>query len=108
MASTVDRGYGGRHQALRAELAVVVAAGEVECARCGRLIHPWEPWDLGHVDGDRSRYAGPEHRRCNRATAGRGRPRRMTDTERAIAWGEQYELDQERLASERRPRPAIY
>src|SRR3954454_20462834 len=65
------RGYGPAHQALRAELAPHVAAGGVRCARCGELIAAGEPWDLGHVDEDRSRYAGPEHQRCNRATAGR-------------------------------------
>jgi hypothetical protein len=27
------------------------------------------PWELGHIDGSRSRYAGPEHRKCNRQTA---------------------------------------
>jgi len=26
-------------------------------------------WDLGHVDGSLVAYAGPEHRRCNRATS---------------------------------------
>jgi hypothetical protein len=57
------------HQKLRNRWARDVARGEVECARCGEPIWPEEPWDLGHVDGDKTRYAGPEHRACNRATA---------------------------------------
>ena len=63
------RGYDKPHRALRAELAPLVAAGGVRCAYCGEPIAPGEPWDLGHVDGDRSRYSGPEHRHCNRATS---------------------------------------
>jgi hypothetical protein len=41
------------------------------CARCGLPIHPQDPWDPAQVGGDRSQHSGPEHRRCNRATAGR-------------------------------------
>ena len=73
--------WGWRHQKLRAEWAPLVAAGGVHCARgddClrrdepgGTLIRPGEPWDLGHDDHDPDRYAGPEHRRCNRSTYGR-------------------------------------
>ena len=55
----------------RKQIEPMVLAGGVQCVRCGDYIRPGEPWDLGHVDGDRSRYAGPEHRRCNRGTTGR-------------------------------------
>jgi hypothetical protein len=72
------RGYGTAHRKRRELLAPLVAAGRIRCARCNELIGPDEPWDLGHVDGDRSRYSGPEHRHArdcreggNRATAGR-------------------------------------
>ena len=66
-------GYGWRHQQRRAVVARQVAAGGVCCARCGEPIEPGTPWDLGHVDGDRTRYQGAEHRACNRSTAGRRR-----------------------------------
>jgi hypothetical protein len=67
--------YGGRHRSLRKRLAQDVAAGLVDCARCGRPILPGEPFDLGHVDGGApTEYQGAEHRRCNRATAARRNP----------------------------------
>jgi hypothetical protein len=65
------RGYDRAHRARRRLVAPFVEAGLAKCARCGWPIAAGEPWDLGHVDGDRSRYSGPEHRACNRATAGR-------------------------------------
>ena len=65
--STAARGYGREHRQLRARWAPKVAAGAVDCWRCGRCIEPGEPWDLGHDDDDRTVYRGPECRRCNRA-----------------------------------------
>ena len=72
--SPTQRGYGTRHKALRRQLEPIVAAGGINCARCGKPIIPGEPWDLGHVDGSRTAYQGPEHRACNRATSGRNKP----------------------------------
>jgi hypothetical protein len=67
--STVSRGYGGEHQALRKRIAKLVAAGGAVCWRCGRPILPWMAWDLGHDDYDRGIYRGPECRHCNRSSA---------------------------------------
>lgn len=76
--STTARGYGHQHQKLRAEYKQRMAKGEqFTCWRCGLLVDPSMPWDLGHDDHDRSIYRGPEHRgrecpqRGNRATTGR-------------------------------------
>ena len=69
--TTTQAGYGHSHQAVRAAWRSRVEAGGVDCARCGLPIVPGEPWDLGHSDHDRAKYSGPEHRACNRATAGR-------------------------------------
>lgn len=69
--TTTARGYGYTHQRTRARIAPLVAAGRALCARCGLRISPLEAWDLGHDDDDRTRYTGPEHAACNRATKGR-------------------------------------
>jgi hypothetical protein len=76
--STTQRGYGHVHQMVRRRWAPLVATGRVRCARCGGFIGVGEPWDLGHRDDDRSMYSRPEHRRCNRATAGRREPPRAS------------------------------
>jgi hypothetical protein len=75
--TTTQRGYGTHHIRLRERWRLQVERGEVECARCGRLIQakglPCSKcgkncgWDLDH-DRDRSVYLGPSHACCNRAT----------------------------------------
>jgi hypothetical protein len=74
--SRQQRGYDREHDAERARWAPLVEAGGVDCARCGLLIGPGEPWDLGHTD-DRTAWTGPEHARCNRAAAGRTNAQRQ-------------------------------
>jgi hypothetical protein len=74
LAPTAERGYGPAHKKLRKQVAAIVERGVAVCWRCGLSIDPSESWDLGHDDVDRSRYIGPEHRACSRATAGRRKP----------------------------------
>src|SRR4051812_32548558 len=71
---TSQRGYGAVHQERRRQVAPIVESGRAVCVRCGEPIDPGERWDLGHDDIDRTRYTGPEHARCNRATAARRQP----------------------------------
>lgn len=71
--TTTDRGYGWQHQKLRAEYVKQMKQdGYLVCARCGEVITPEMPFDLGHDDYDRSVYTGPEHaNECNRAAGAR-------------------------------------
>ena len=65
------RGYGARHDTIRAGIAERMAKGErFRCWRCGVTLDP-NAWHLGHDDHDRSRYRGPECVPCNTATSGR-------------------------------------
>lgn len=76
-ATTTQRGYGSGHKRMRAQWAPKVATGTVTCWRCGELIAPDDPWDLGHDDDDRSIYRGPEHAGpCNRSAAAKRSNRR--------------------------------
>jgi len=40
--------------------------GGVACFLCGKLIAPWDDWDLDHRDGGNG-YRGAAHAGCNRA-----------------------------------------
>ena len=51
--------YGPRHREIRSRYKPIVLAGGVKCAKCHELIRPGQPWDLGHVDGDRSPLLRP-------------------------------------------------
>jgi hypothetical protein len=65
-----NRKYGRAHRLLRRQLDLMIRRGlRPACSRCGLPIQPNDLWDLGHVDGSLVEYRGPEHRRCNRATA---------------------------------------
>lgn len=66
-----DRGYGASFWAIRRQWAPKVAAGNVNCWRCGKPIDPTQTWHLGHNDTNRDIIEGPEHPRCNLSAAGK-------------------------------------
>jgi hypothetical protein len=79
--------YGYAHKQLRRRLAIEIARGSVNCARCGRPILPTMKWDLGHLDGGGPNdYNGPEHRRCSRGTAGNGLANTQGFTPPKLEW----------------------
>jgi len=89
----VDRWHGGRATRIRAQLARTVATGTAVCWRCGGVIDPREPWDVGHITGranggnDNPANLAPEHAVCNRRAGqveGQARRRTRTTTARRI------------------------
>lgn len=70
MARTTDHGYDAEHRARRKREQPLIDAGNAICWRCNKPITPGSKWDLGHDDNDRTKYMGPEHVGCNRATKG--------------------------------------
>jgi len=54
----------------------LIVEGGLPCPRCGKLILPGEPWDLGHQGTPRALGAddsdlAPEHRSCSRSAGGK-------------------------------------
>lgn len=75
--SSVSRGYGAGHRAVRAQWRPIVEAGQATCCLCGQGIAPNARWHLDHTP-DRTGYRGAAHASCNvkdGAQRGRGRQR---------------------------------
>lgn len=78
--SSTARGYGRDHQLEREAWVPIVEAGGVYCRRypSGQcvapdpLIHPDEPWHLGHPDEACGAPKAPEHVLCNVGAPRRG------------------------------------
>lgn len=67
-ASTTARGYGAKHQKLRAQL--LPSAYGTPCARCGRPMLQGQALHLDHTD-TRTGYLGFSHAACNRRAGAR-------------------------------------
>ena len=59
-------------EGLRMDRVWAAGGGGVVCRVRGTAHFAGSEWDLGHDDNDRSRYHGPEHRRCNRGIRAAG------------------------------------
>lgn len=59
----------------RARKARAAVTLPTQCARCGLMIQPGEPFDMGHAEdvaaGGATSELRPEHRTCNRRGGGR-------------------------------------
>ena len=80
---TTARGYDSKHQAAREAWVPIVSTGQVQCRRGDQcrfapdtLIHPGQPWHLGHPDESCPAPTAPQHRRCNTGEPGLIRGRR--------------------------------
>ncbi|HXW33685.1 MAG TPA: hypothetical protein VEJ87_03835 [Acidimicrobiales bacterium] len=61
--------YGYHHKQLRRKWKLRVERGDVDCARCGKPVFPFQAWDLDHKPGGGPyEYLGVSHAKCNRAT----------------------------------------
>lgn len=95
-----ERHNRSQQAALRKLLTPHAESGQAICPRCGTPVHPWQPWDVGHViplwRDPHQAQADPEdlyaqglvrveHRFCNRsAGATQGNKRRRQRRPRVI------------------------
>ena len=78
--STVNRGYGAAHVALRR--ALLPRAYGTACVRCGDPMLRGQALDLDHND-ERTGYNGFAHAECNRRAAGE-KSRRLAHDPRPV------------------------
>jgi hypothetical protein len=81
-----DKRYGPAHRRLRAQWAIRVERGEVQCARCGWPIAPGSAWHLDHRDDDPGQYLGASHRKCNTSTWSRLSPQQQARSAFGKGW----------------------
>jgi hypothetical protein len=84
--SSTARGYDAAHRRERARWRKIIDAEGADCSRCGRPIHPGQPFHLDHT-ADRTGYLGASHAACNvRAAAIEARRRQLNPIRRVRNW----------------------